>query len=155
MSIVQIEVVSQILWLHRRWSHRKSGRREGNLIETLEWHQTCQFSKEDKSQQHKAPQAQQVLSLSAGHSCDSKPLSMLTIPLLNLKDVLGWNGTDKYNVMAITFGEDVPFCQAQVLSKDYSSSGSNAQVKARIEKRVTTARSIHQGDCILQFTAPS
>ena len=65
---------------------------------------------------------------------DSKPPSMLTIPLLDLEDVLGWNGTDEYDVMAITFGEDAPFCQAQVLSKADRISGNNAQVKARVEK---------------------
>ena len=59
---------------------------------------------------------------------------MLTIPLLDLEDVLGWNGTDKYNVMAITFGEDAPFCQGQVLSMADAISGSNGPVQAQVEQ---------------------
>ena len=69
-----------------------------------------------------------------GTHYDSQPPSMLTIPLLDLEDVLGWNGTDEYDVMAITFGEDAPFCQMQVLSTADAISGSNGPVQAHVEK---------------------
>lgn len=65
---------------------------------------------------------------------DSNPPSMLIIPLLPMEDILGWNGTDEYNVMAITFGEDAPFCQMNTLTRAENLTGNAAQVRAFVEQ---------------------
>ena len=46
---------------------------------------------------------------------DAKPPSILLIPLLDLDRVLNWNGTDEYDVMAITCGEAAEECQERTL----------------------------------------
>lgn len=48
-----------------------------------------------------------------GAHYDSRPPSMITIPLLEIEDVLDWNGTDEYDVMAITLERTLLFAKCK------------------------------------------
>ena len=64
---------------------------------------------------------------------DARPPAIMIIPLLELKDVLAWNGTDEYDVMAVSFGEDASSCQYQVLSTANKLVGTDDEIQAKVE----------------------
>ena len=57
----------------------------------------------------------------------------MIIPLLELKDVLAWNGTDEYYVLALSFGEEASSCQYQVLSTADKLIGTGNEIQAKVE----------------------
>ena len=64
----------------------------------------------------------------------AKPPSIILIPVLDLSKVLNWNGTDEYDVMAITCGEASEECQERTLKyTERVLLGANEADKAIIE----------------------
>ena len=64
---------------------------------------------------------------------DARPSPIMIIPLLELKDVLAWNGTDEYYVLVLSFGEEASSCQYQVLSTADKLIGTGNEIQAKVE----------------------